>query len=565
MAAVVQPVAVLGIPIMVGCALLGQPLWGLAVFVGAALVEWLGSASDTAYARLTMVAGIHDQFRGLLRTAAALVVISAAHETLGFAALGYFVVACLIHLDWAAQRVLTLWLTRSQPALEYHPASRRQPEALTQHQRCLRRAVGTPGVVVALESLALAAVLVAGPGAGLWLGGWLLGLALASLGHLFWTGWQAREVRRRQPSWSAELKASLETYRPAFIVYVSLAARQSGYILNQWLPAFQAAGRPGLIVAREASQLSPMAATDLRVLYCPTPRQLEEFTLPSIRAAFYLAYGERNVHLLRDPRLRHVMLAHGDSDKTTSANAMVRAFDEIWVAGQAGIDRFAAAGIPLAPEHVALIGRPQVAALRVGPTGNADPVLLYAPTFEGYLDSTAYSSLDLMGPRLIRTILATRPELRVWFRPHPASGVVRSSMLAAIDEITAMLSQTPGDHRVVSTMPLDDCLDGADLLVSDVSSVVSDFLQTERPIITCNPAGLPPSEFVQRHPSQAAAYLLDPELTDLEDVLEAALGDDPLRSTRLAVKAYVLGDPPGGPLAAFEENLARVTTEAPQT
>jgi hypothetical protein len=107
-----------------------------------------------------------------------------------------------------------------------------------------------------------------------------------------------------------------------------------------------------------------------------------------------------------------------------------------------------------------------------------------------------------------------------------------------------------------------ECLVRADVLVSDVSSVVSDYLQTERPVIVCDPDGLSAEEFAQRYPSQAGSYRLTPGLPELDVVLADALGADPLRARRLEMKHYVLGDPPGGPQAAFAANVARVTSDS---
>jgi len=313
---------------------------------------------------------------------------------------------------------------------------------------------------------------------------------------------------------------------------------------------------------REASQLAPLAATRHPVVYAPTTRHVESLVLPSVRAAFYLAYGEKNSNLLRDPNLIHVMLAHGDSDKATSASALVRIFDETWVAGQAGVDRFAKARIPMPLERFAVIGRPQVSGLPVGPTGQQPVVILYAPTFEGYYEGTTHSSLDSMGVDLVQRLLADRPEVQVWFRPHPSSGVLRPSMLTAIDTITDLLKAAPGGHHVSTGggSTITECLVRADVLVSDVSSVVSDFLQTERPAVVCDPDGLSADEFAQRYPSQAGSYRLTPGLPELDVVLADALGADPLHARRLEMKHYVLGDPPGGPQAAFAANVARVTS-----
>ena len=53
-----------------------------------------------------------------------------------------------------------------------------------------------------------------------------------------------------------------------------------------------------------------------------------------------------------------------------------------------------------------------------------------------------------MGVDLVRRLLADRPEVQVWFRPHPSSGVLRPSMLTAIDDDHDLLKAAPGGHLV---------------------------------------------------------------------------------------------------------------------
>jgi CDP-glycerol glycerophosphotransferase (TagB/SpsB family) len=111
-------------------------------------------------------------------------------------------------------------------------------------------------------------------------------------------------------------------------------------------------------------------------------------------------------------------------------------------------------------------------------------------------------------------------------------------------------------------MTLNDCFDRADVLVSDISSVVTDFLHTERPIVISNPTSIPHDQFATTFPTQAASYVLDRDLASLQDLLADALGGDSLAEPRRAMKRYVLGDRPHGPLRAFRENVDRAYEEA---
>jgi hypothetical protein len=373
-----------------------------------------------------------------------------------------------------------------------------------------------------------------------------------------------RAMTRGAKAYASALFEQLRAYEPACIVYMSSGPGQSGYILNQWLPALDAMSMRAIVVVREESNVGPIGRTRLPVLFAPQTRDVEQLVLPSVRMAFYLANAGRNVHLQREPAVKHLFLNHGDSDKSTSANPVSRVYDEVWVAGQAAIDRYHAAGVDIPTDHFAIVGRPQVDPLVVGPLPGPTRTLLYAPTFEGYYQEANYSSLEVMGVALIRRVQELRPDLRIVFKPHPSTGVQRLGMRAARAQINALLRQS--DRHLVADdhpgMTLNDCFDQADLLVSDISSVVTDFLHTERPILISNPTTMPHEQFRMTFPTQAASYVVDHDLGDLGALLDDALDADSLAEQRREMKRYVLGDLPEGPLRAFDDNVTRVYEEA---
>ena len=63
------------------------------------------------------------------------------------------------------------------------------------------------------------------------------------------------------------------------------------------------------------------------------------------------------------------------------------------------------------------------------------------------------------------------------------------------------------------------------------------------------------------YPTSVGSYVLEPDLADLDGLLADAFGADPKRPARAELKARVLGDPPGGPQAAFAANVARVCAD----
>ncbi len=555
---------------LVVCVLGRWVLPGLVLGLLAAVFDWLAGRQYVRETLLLRRLGIGSHFRLAIR--ALLVVALLAGAGRGAVAVGVVAVALSLMLLEVTQWAATAWLASRQPALAYQPEGA-QPAASVAYARAYVKSSFTATETIVLEVLTglAAAVTVLGVVSGrlavvLWAGP----LVLAALAFAAWHGLRVRKlgsagaVKKLQQSVQAELDA----FAPKAVVYMSADAGQSLYILNQWVPALEKLPHPTFVMVREASHLAPIMPTTMPVLYAPNTRHVEELCRPSVLVAYYLANAGKNVHLLREARIRHVFLNHGDSDKSTSANPVARVYDGVWVAGQAAIDRYEAAGISMPRSQYAIIGRPQVESLRVGTAGDTQPVtILYAPTFEGYYEESNYSSLERMGPQMIRQILDTHPEVRIIFKPHPASGVQRPGMISARVEIVSMLAEAPGDHLYVgpkSSLTLYECFDAAHVLISDISSVVTDFLYSERPLITSNPRRLDRETFLRTFPTQGASYILERDLSNLAAVLDDALGADSLREQRLAMKKYVLGDLPEGPTAAFVAEAARIAVEAEQ-
>ncbi|HSK34892.1 MAG TPA: hypothetical protein VK903_15530, partial [Propionicimonas sp.] len=267
------------------------PWLGLTAWTLGALGEWLATPADSPVARLMDLVGLRYQVRALVKSLiASALVFSTVTEP--YAGLGYVVVVLFVQLAWSVQPVLSTWLWRSSPPLAYQPDAAAQPAPLAAHTRLYARGVGYPAILLVIEFIALARAMVAdyqsmsALGSTVAIEGVLVG---ATLAYLAWTLWEATRLRAAQQAATDTLLAELAARDPAFVIYVSLAARQSKYIVNQWLPAFDAQPVNGILVVREASQLAPLASTRHAVVYAPTTRHVESLVLPGVRAAFYLA------------------------------------------------------------------------------------------------------------------------------------------------------------------------------------------------------------------------------------------------------------------------------------
>ncbi|MDT0542106.1 MULTISPECIES: hypothetical protein [Streptomyces] len=108
------------------------------------------------------------------------------------------------------------------------------------------------------------------------------------------------------------------------------------------------------------------------------------------------------------------------------------------------------------------------------------------------------------------------------------------------------------------------CFNQSDLLISDVSSVVSDYLTSEKPYAVANTSGLTEAEFKSGFPTVRAATILAPDAKGVAELLKSVR--DPEKDTHVAARAelkvHLLGpsDPPS--LVRFDQAAQDLCAEA---
>jgi len=455
----------------------------------------------------------------------------------------------------------------------------------------------------------------------------------------------------------ATVNERIREHRPEVVLYFS-GSNDSAYQVNMWLSTLAQLGRPAMIMMREPGLAPLLGRTSLPVVCIEDLVEVMNFSLPSVRVALFPANTAKNLHLLRVPGIGHVFICHGDSDKAASFNPYSKVYDEVWVAGKAGRDRYLRAQVGVRDEDIVEVGRPQLTGIRLAGDRPADHVftVLYAPTWEGWFTDECQTSLTTMGPRIIKALIAHEPRLRIVYKPHPLTGTCDPRAAQAHEQIVALIeqanrqreaggpgtrgenepsrraatadlarieaqlgrlaggapaqgwttwlrpqadeaalsrdsrpgtdgdaewrqltdawhtaywrSQEPWRHRVV-TGPLPtlyDCFDHADLLISDISSVVADFIASGKPHAVANPDGRDENEFRAEYPTAAAAYLLDPDCVALPDVIAEAAGSGPdrLAGARQELKGYLLGPDHPDAMTRFNDAVEALATRAAQ-
>ncbi|ADD45297.1 CDP-glycerol glycerophosphotransferase family protein [Stackebrandtia nassauensis] len=402
--------------------------------------------------------------------------------------------------------------------------------------------------------LSLAFIAASAFGWGQWAVTVACGLAAAGLAAGTVEKWLGR--RRRAHSGDNDVLAAVKAHAPRFIVHFA-APEGSEYQLRLWLPYFDRLGDDYLIVLRDREFLPDFAPrTAAPIVVAPSITDLESMLVPTVKAVFYVNQSMHNAQCVRFAHLTHIQLMHGDSDKPASYNPISAMYDRIFVAGQAGIDRYHNHGIDIPTAKFRIVGHPQVAKVTVGPRAKAadtPTVALYAPTWTGLSEDVNFCSLPMA--RDICAALIARG-VTVIVRPHPYTrrNPAAARQLDAVERLLAADAEASGrEHKwgktTSETMSLIDCVNAADVMVTDASGAASDWLYSEKPFAVTDPTGLG-EKLAAELPLAKAAYVIRADTANLDEVCAELLDTDSLAADRHKMKAYYLG---GFPADAYEE------------
>ncbi|MET7294216.1 hypothetical protein ABZS79_19155 [Streptomyces griseoloalbus] len=152
------------------------------------------------------------------------------------------------------------------------------------------------------------------------------------------------------------------------------------------------------------------------------------------------------------------------------------------------------------------------------------------------LDRLTTAAFRAGADQVERMMVQSAPE------PGRAEAVARAT--AAWEE-AYWASLPEGEHHIVTDArpELYACFNVADLLISDVSSVISDFLASEKPYAVANTSGLPEEAFRAVFPTVAAATVLTPDAAGVPALLESVRRPemDGLAQARAELKLRLLG------------------------
>ncbi|MFD4692972.1 hypothetical protein [Streptomyces sp. NPDC058463] len=122
------------------------------------------------------------------------------------------------------------------------------------------------------------------------------------------------------------------------------------------------------------------------------------------------------------------------------------------------------------------------------------------------------------------------------------------------------------EHRTVtgSQPKLYDCFNQADAMVSDISSVVSDFIASGKPYAVTDSAELGVEEFKRQNTAVRAAVVLSNSAEEIGELLNAVADPkaDPLTEARRELKSYLLGPDEPTSLERFDVAVRTLSAKA---
>jgi CDP-Glycerol:Poly(glycerophosphate) glycerophosphotransferase len=326
------------------------------------------------------------------------------------------------------------------------------------------------------------------------------------------------------------------------------------YQIRQWLPVFEKLHErhPILVLTRSLDSFTLLQrTTDLPLAFTRRLRDLEDaLETTQAKVCLYVNNSTLNFQPLSWRRSLHVHLNHGESDKISMASNQAKAYDTVFVAGEAAERRYRDNLIDFGGDRLVRVGRPQldIEFPRVLEPASR-PSLMYAPTWEGDTPAMNYTSLAKYGLSLVERLLL-HGAFRIVYKPHPR--VVRGSpevtgaheaIVRALTDENATLP-APDQHVVAIEENILSLFSSCDILACDVSSVALDwlYLRTAAPLWIFDPYE-DRERLVSASPLAASVGVVDAiVMDDVAGTLHASLADDPHRASREEARRFYFGE-----------------------
>lgn len=366
---------------------------------------------------------------------------------------------------------------------------------------------------------------------------------------------------------------SLAGMKPTFAVFFD-GDESTLYQIAMWIKPFENVGQEWIIITRRpsmAGQLQAMTKKAKVVIARDRDKLIEVCNLPTLKFIMYVNNARENTEVVRFPHLVHAQLMHGDSEKTASFNPVSGMFTKIFVAGQAGVDRYARNGVKVAADKFEIVGRPQLGGMNVAeePVNPKKPTVLVAPTWGGSALGEELSSLSVT-PQIVEAL--TKAGASVIYRPHPFCSKTSEGAhtISVVHEMLEQHANKTGIKHVFGAaaeteITVNQAANLSDMIVSDLSGIMSDWLFSLKPYLLVS-MDQTAQEFTERYPMAKTGVVLDGRAAaDFEPAILRLLNTDTQATyeARKEMREYYLAGAENEDRAALFNNVVnRIISEA---
>ena len=348
------------------------------------------------------------------------------------------------------------------------------------------------------------------------------------------------------------------------------------YQLEQWIPVLEEIHKEHrvVIVVRKGSALtSVLETTHLPVVFKRRFDPLQTFYHANdFKLALYVNNGMTNFQSLSFAPMVHVHVNHGESDKLSMVSNQAKAYDKVFVAGEAAVERHRRALIDFDESQLVRVGRPQLdieRPLELEPSSAR--TIMYAPTWEGENDANNYTSVDLFGPQIVEAVLRI-PDARLIYKPHPRVETSKdpemveanARILELIEAANSPIVDETLQHQVLMQGDILGMFDTVDLLITDISSVGLDFLylHPNTPLVLTDRRNDSETLNAEAPISRATPLINESTIDRVESLISEMLNHDSSVEVRHELRRHYFGHgEPGSSSVLFTEAVSRLIAD----
>jgi len=315
------------------------------------------------------------------------------------------------------------------------------------------------------------------------------------------------------------------------------------YQLMQWTAPLKALAvkHPTLVITRNAKLFMKLKKEGaFPVVFLRTFNDLSAFYYRySFPVVLYVNNARQNFQSLAYTEGFHIHLNHGESEKESMRSNQSKAYDAVFCAGERAVERYREALLNFDSKKYIKIGRPQLDFIKPFfiEKESEQKVILYAPTWEGHLESMDYCSVAEYGETLVQALL-DNPQYIVLYKPHGNIGTRRKDILKAHRRIQKIVEKHPNGRMIYPSKDINSLFTVVDFAFFDNSSIMIDYLHVDKPAFFFyirEDEGL-------RYLSKCFEPISNENIAAILKKMERHLCEDPARDERAKIKNFYLGN-----------------------